>query len=277
MAATGSDDGLAMAAEALAGRPDFADVVARHCRDMLGFYERQPLAGLILGDIGRLAIVAAVLGTERQLRSQLVRALGTGLASRSRVEAHLETMSGLGLVELAETQGGVAVAATDALRRLMDDWICAMTGCIVQVFPETAAAAAHEDAAVHYLRQIIEAHGRGFSAFAYVPALAPVMALRGGYLLVLQLALQHFERGGRFSRKAFAKRFRLTRSHVVDLVGECRAADLIEPGHGNLLVGSDLLVAQARRWVAIHVHLGRATLAQSLATEIDASTASRTA
>ncbi len=254
-------------AHALEQAQGFEAAVIQFADDLAAFYQARPEAAAMFADVGQLAIVSGLLALPAPVtEADLCRLVGAGaLASRRRVRNHIKRLEGEGLATIspgADRRARVIVA-TAKLEDLLNQWVRALAGVAADVCSVDAAALARPDLARFYLRQVMASHQVGFSAFAETPAVARLVNLSRGHALVLELLAASLRTGAvelPFSRRGFASSYRVSRTHVIDLLAECERARLVTPQSARTLALSPTFVTEARRWAAINFVLAAATL-----------------
>lgn len=254
-------------ATALEQSPAFEAAVVQLASDMAAFYEAHPEAAAMFADVGQLAIVSSLLALPPPVtEADLCRLVGAGaLASRRRVRNHIARLEREGLADAAP--GGDRrtrpIVATAKLEDLLNQWVRALVGTAAELCDVDRATLARPDLARFYLQQVMASHQVGFSAFAATPAVARLVNLSRGHALVLELLAASLRSGALevpFSRRGFAAAYRVSRTHVIDLLSECESAGLITPKSARTLLVSPAFIAEARRWAAINFALAAATL-----------------
>lgn len=239
----------------------------RFAADLADFYKANPQAAAMFADVGQLAIVSGLLALPAPVtEADLCRLVGAGaLASRRRVRSHIARSEREGFVAIAA--GGDrrtrSITPTPKLDALLNQWVRALAGAAADVCDVDRATLAREDLARFYLQQVMASHQVGFSAFAETPAVARLVSLSRGHALVLDLLAASLRSGAAevtFSRRGFASLYRVSRTHVIDLLTECEKSGLVTPQSPRTLILAPTFVAEARRWAAINFVLAAATL-----------------
>jgi hypothetical protein len=254
-------------AAALESAPAFEAAVIRLAEDLAAFYAARPEAAAMFADVGQLAIVSGLLALRPPVtEADLCRLVGAGaLASRRRVRNHIARLEREEMVRIAA--GGDrrtrAIEATPRMEGLLNQWVCALAGASAGLCAVDPAALTRADVARFYLQQVMASHRVGFSAFADTPAVARLVNLSRGHALVLELLASSLRSGAQdvvFSRRAFASLYRVSRTHVIDLLAECEKAGLMTPSSSRTLALSPAFIDEARRWAANNLALAAATL-----------------
>jgi len=245
----------------------FDDAVVRFAADMRAFYGRHESASEIFADVGQFAIVASIATfPDRLTEAQLCKVLSAGsLASRRRVRAHLARLQGAGLVQILRDPSDLRarlIAPCARLEDLLDQWVRALAGAGLQVLGLDAALLQRQHLARFYLAQVMAAHRAGYSAFTATPNITRLTNLSRGHALVLELLSAASVTGDlefEFSRRGFAQHYGVSRTHVIDLLGECENLGLVAV-RGRRVALSDGFRAEARLWVGVNFVLAAAAL-----------------
>ena len=254
-------------AHALEQAPAFEAAVIRLADDLAAFYAAHPEAAAMFADVGQLAIVSGLLALPAPVtEADLCRLVGAGaLASRRRVRNHIARLERAGLARIAD--GGDRrtrpAVATEKLEDLLNAWVRALASAAADLCAINKAPLSRPDLARFYLRQVMASHQAGFSAFAATPTVARLVNLSRGHALVLELLAASLRSGATeapFSRRAFASAYGVSRTHVIDLLGECEATGIITATSSQTLALSPTFLAEARHWAAINFALAAATL-----------------
>jgi hypothetical protein len=225
---------------------------------MIAFYRADPLRPLLLADLGRLGVIAALMvGPPPVTVSGLARMSG-GLSGRARIAGHVRVLARTGMTAPgpAADRRFRALTPTPALEATMGAWMRAMAGPAVALAGRSGDGLDDPAVARDYLGQVMGAHALGFDAFADAPAVGRLMTLAGGHLLALHLhaAPDEVDAAVPFSRTEFARAFGLSRPHVVDLLREAEARGWLRREPGGLAV-SAAFREEVRRWLATHLAL----------------------
>lgn len=257
-----------VSARALQSHANFDLAIGRFKDDLRAYHLEHRRAANVFADIGQLAIVATMLASSPPAtEADICRLAGAGaLASRRRVRSHIKALETAGLAQIRTSAGdrrARVVVPTAELERVLNLWVRALAGSAAHLFDLNAAVLTRSDLARFYLAQVMAAHRAGHSAFAYTPAVARLVSLSRGHALVLELLSEALQAGAtriRFSRRSFAQTYGVSRTHVIDLIGECDALGLVSVPSVRELSLSAAFMAEARLWAAINFTLARATL-----------------
>lgn len=248
--------------------PTFDAAVIQLATDMAAFYNAHPEAASMFSDVGQLAIVSGLFALPAPVtEADLCRLVGAGaLASRRRVRNHIARLEKAGFAQVAESGDRRArpIIATPKLEeQLMNQWARALASTAADLCDVDRATLTRPDLARFYLSQVMASHQVGFSAFAATPSVARLVNLTRGHALVLELLAASRRINAAevpFSRRAFARTYGVSRTHVIDLLSECEATGIITPASAQTVVLSPTFLAEARHWAAINFVLAAATL-----------------
>ena len=263
---------LEAAVEALSRDPGLPEAMSDYANRVTRLYADAPGAVAMMGDLGRFGVLAAMFCLPTPVtRAAMVAAIGPGVAGRARVTSHLNALEKAGVIEATPFAGRAQPLRPSAwLEGWMARWLEAMSLPSRRWWREVCAPPAlSRDLLVLYLRQVLDANREGLDAFAPTPAVGRMMTLVGGHLFVLELvqateALARLDEPVRFSRRAFARRFGISRAHVVDLCAEAARLGWLIRSDDRRLVVSRAFGEDLRRWTAIHFVLSNATQAGRL-------------
>ncbi len=249
---------LARAAGAVRADRRFGEACRHYARGMSAFYAGDPVRPALLADLGRFAVIAAIMASPAPVTVSGLARLSGGLSGRARVARHVEALDKAAMVARAPLADRRmrALRPTAALDALMGGWMSAMAAPAMALAGRTDVRLDEPAVVRRYLAQVIGCRAIGFNAFAGVPAVERLMTLTGGHLLALRL-----QDGPPcpddpipFSRTAFARSHGLSRPHVVDLLREAEANGWLRRGPEGLRVAPAFL-DEVRQWLAIHFAL----------------------
>lgn len=208
-------------ARRIACDPRFDAIAADLCSDVLDFYAARPGAKLLLGDQGQMRVAVACRYLDPMITVSAVQKLvPAAVASPNRVDAMLKLLhrqEGLVPVEEQDRRLKARRLSGDGAA-LVDDFL----GMMVlpgAAFAETRPA---RDQCRAWSQEFLLATLHGGAAFKSGMTVERSQTLKGGALLNLELLRRGLDAGDtrRFSRKAFAARYDLSRTQVLALIGE---------------------------------------------------------
>lgn len=235
----------------------FADAAHAICTGILACHASSLRASTLVSDRAQyhVASVGYVLDPAITLAATW-RLMPAGLASRNRVSSYLQALERCGALErVASPQDRRLV-----VRRLspwLSDWLGDWGRAIMApALPWVAGPVpdlADRDMLRDAFHQFVLAQQAGIRMLMGARGVARGMSLRGGGMLMLDILQRHYRPGsGPFSRKAFAERFSLSRSHVIDLVNEFVASGWMAQGAQGP-TATAMLVGQGRIWHSSHL------------------------
>lgn len=249
---------LSRAIEAVRADPRFPQACRRYSEGMSAFYGADPLRPKLLADLGRFAVVAAMMASPAPVTVSNLARLSGGLTGRARIGRHFDVLEKSGMAARAPLPDRRirALRPTAALEALMGGWMHAMAAPAMALAGRADVRLEDPVVVRRYLAQVMGCRAIGFNAFADVPAVERLMTLSGGHLLVLRLqaAPAGLDEPIPFSRTAFARAHGLSRPHVVDLLREAEASGWLRREPEGLRVAAGFL-AEIQRWLAIHFAL----------------------
>ncbi len=259
--------------EAILDDGRLAEAMRAFAQGLTDLYAQPPLGVPILGDLGRFSIVASLIASPTPMtRTAVLDLMGPGAAGRARVASHLGALIGAGALEAVDDPSdgrSRPLSPAPWLRDWMDRWGVAMFAPVHPWWPGPGPVPAPtREVLAAYLQQILAANRAGLNAFGATPGVWRIMSLVGGHLFLLELILA--SDGARriglplpFSRRAFARRYGVSRRHAVDLVAEAERLGWLTRRASKIDL-SATFADEARRWVAIHIALCNAALAGRL-------------
>jgi hypothetical protein len=228
--------------------PRFEPAAARLCRAVLDFYAAQPLAMRLLGDQGQMRVAVACHFLDPGITVAAVqRLVPPAVASPGRVEAIIQFLYGQRALEPVRSVDRRArhYRLTAEARALVEAFLLMMVG-VGAPFARTPLDSANCRA---WGEEFLLATLEGGASLRAGPTAERAQTRRGGALLNLELMRRRLERDPEpFSRRAFAARFGLPRTQVIDLVEELRQRGWIE-GSGGLQPSTEAL-AGGRVWLS---------------------------
>jgi CRP-like cAMP-binding protein len=202
-----------------------------------------------------------------------------GVCSAGRARSMLSLLQLFGYIAPAERRDARAkrLAPTALLLAFLRERWSTMLGATAQVIPDIAAAndaLARDDFLAALARAVAEEFRAGIRALAAVPALAPFAERNAGLMILSSLALAGRDddtmppaRPVALSISELARRFAVSRPHVLRLLREAAAQDLLV--RGATVTFTPRLAEAFRQGVALlflfFAHCARAALAETAA------------
>lgn len=245
--------------------PRFADVALGVCNGILDFYARHREARRLLADQGQMRVATICLYLDPHITlSGVQKLVPANIASPNRVAAmlkHLEREGGL--VTAAARDGRMRVLRlAPAFERVLELWVREIVRHSLPWVPEPRPDL---DDRRHYAIWCGEFVRATTAPARSLKPGAPVergLALRGGNLIHFEVMRRVFDPEQAripFSKRAFAARYELSRTHLIDLLAEAERQGWFRFEHG-LLVPSETAVAGGRKWLAKFLAIGAKTL-----------------
>lgn len=259
---------LKLLASQIAADPRFDAAAASLCRDLLDYYGSRPQARRLIANRLQMRLVAAC----RHL-DPLITAAGLGrlipreVASRNTISAHLAVLRlEAMLAAAAGPRGSRTLAMTPAFHALVGDWVKAVVGSAMPFVPGPppdldAPAVQHA-----CISQFVVATVRPVADMRADDLVERGLQLKGGAFLLFELMLRQLDpavAATRFSRRGFALRFDLARTHLIDMLAEAVRQGWITPGP-QAPVLAPALVAAGRQWLAQHLAISVLSLTGGL-------------
>lgn len=256
-------------ANEIAADPRFDAAAAQLCRDLLGFYGDNPLARGVLANRVQMRLVAACVHLDPHVTaSALCRLIPAGIASRNTITAHLAALRQKGLmVDVKARQGSRPMAMQPGFRMLVDGWVRAIVGSALPFVPAPAPDLAQPDVLRASISQFVAATIQPVADMRADELVERGLQLKGGAFLLFELMLRHLDdaaAAARFSRRGFAARFDLTRSHLIDMLAEAEQQGWVTIGASGPVLAPPL-VAAGRQWLAQHLAISVLSLTGALA------------
>jgi hypothetical protein len=274
--------------EAVCAHPQFATAMRALLADNVRLYRGNRILNYVGYDRGRLIIGILALylhGSRRAddpssgLTAQRLKALCVEqeVCSAGRARAMLSLLQLFGhLVRAPEADRRYKqLAPTPALAAFVRERCSAMLGATALVLPDVAAARAalERDAFLAALtRAVVEQFRGGIRALAVAPALAPFAEHNAGLMILASLALAGAHEDSMpplapvpLSISELARRFSVSRAHVLRLLREAEAQSLIErTAGGDRITFTPALARAFQQGVAVlflfFAHCARAAL-----------------
>jgi AraC-like DNA-binding protein len=284
---------LAPAAVAtLCEHPQFAAAMRALLADNVRLYRGNRILNYVGYDRGRLivGILALYLYVTRRdddpgsgLTAQRLKALCVeqDVCSAGRARAMLSLLQLFGYIERAPATDGryKQLAPTPLLTSFLRERWSAMLGATALVLPEVAAARtalAREDFLAALVRGVIDQFRTGIRTLAITPALRPFAEHNAGLMILSSLALAGADDDTmppsapvHMSISELARRFSVSRTHVLRLFRDAGAHGLIERGTAGqeTIAFTPVLSDALRKSVAMlflfFAHCGRTALAET--------------
>jgi hypothetical protein len=241
---------------------------------MLDFSAGNPQAMAMLADSGQAHIISVAFYLDPVITAAGVRRLlPVDMAGHKRIGSYLAMLEHMGALTPAEHGDGRARARaiTPWFHALLKDWLKAIVRpgrrWLPQPWPDLECPANGR----RWFGQFVEAHARGGRMLDSAPSIAHMLSLKGGYVLLFELmrrtTLPPGEPQPAFSRRDFAQRFGLSRTHVIDLLARAAEHGLIET-EARSIKPSAALVAEGRIWLTMHLAVAVLTLQDRLSDEL---------
>ena len=280
------------AVAALCEHPRFAAAMRALLADNVRLYRGNRILNYVGYDRGRLivGILALYLYVTRRdddpgsgLTAQRLKALCVeqDVCSAGRARAMLSLLQLFGYIERAPAADGryKQLAPTPLLTSFLRERWSAMLGATALVLPEVAAARtalAREDFLAALVRGVIDQFRTGIRTLAITPALRPFAEHNAGLMILSSLALAGADDDTmppsapvRMSISELARRFSVSRTHVLRLFRDAGAHGLIERGTAGqeTITFTPVLSDALRKSVAMlflfFAHCGRTALAET--------------
>jgi hypothetical protein len=280
------------AVAALCTHPQFAAAIRALLADNVRLYRGNRILNYVGYDRGRLivGILALYLYVTRRdddpgsgLTAQRLKALCVeqDVCSAGRARAMLSLLQLFGYIERAPGADGryKQLAPTPLLTSFLRERWSAMLGATALVLPEVAAARtalAREDFLAALVRGVVDQFRTGIRTLAITPALRPFAEHNAGIMILSTLALAGADDDTmppsapvRMSISELARRFSVSRTHVLRLFRDAGAHGLIERGTAGqeTIAFTPVLSDALRKSVAMlflfFAHCGRTALAET--------------
>ncbi len=256
-AATGPTSFAAFAAE-IAADPRFDAVAAQLCREVLGFFAGQPAAMRLMPDQGRMRVAVACRLLHPDITVAAVqRLVPPVIASPGRVAAAIQLLGAQGFLVPSPVGDRRAHhhAMAPGMEAILDAFLELMVRQGLPFARSGIAPRRPRDWAEEFLLATLE----GGASIGSGPGVERGHTLRGGALLNLELMRRGLEREvSPFSRRAFAARFGLSRTHVIDLLAELAGRGWLAPGRE--FRPSEAGLAAGRAWLSRFLAISAAVL-----------------
>jgi hypothetical protein len=278
------------AVAALCGHPQFAAAMRTLLADNVRLYRGNRILNYVGYDRGRLivGILALYLHVSRRdddpgsgLTAQRLKALCVeqDVCSAGRARAMLSLLQLFGYLARAPAAGGryKQLAPTALLIDFLRERWSAMLGATALMLPDVAAARvalAREDFLAALVRGVVDQFRTGIRTLAVTPALRPFAEHNAGLMILSSLALAGAAADTmppsapvHMSISELARRFSVSRAHVLRLIRDAVAHGLIERGGGGqeTITFTPALSDALRQSVALlflfYAHCARAALA----------------
>jgi hypothetical protein len=280
------------AVAALCEHPQFAAAMRALLADNVRLYRGNRILNYVGYDRGRLivGILALYLHVTRRdddpgsgLTAQRLKALCVeqDVCSAGRARAMLSLLQLFGYLARAPGADGryKQLAPTPLLTSFLRERWNAMLGATALVLPEVAAARtalAREDFLAALVRGVVDQFRTGIRALAITPTLRPFAEHNAGIMILSSLALAGADDDTmppsapvHVSISELARRFSVSRTHVLRLLRDAGAHDLIERGTAGqeTIAFTPVLSDALRKSVAMlflfYAHCARTALAET--------------
>lgn len=262
---------FAALASSIADDPRFGPAAAQLCREVPGFFAGQPMAMRLMPDQGRMRVAVACRLLHPEVTTAGVqRLVPSVIASPGRVAAMVQLLAAQGFLVpvFGSDRRSHQLSMTPQMLDLVDAFLLMM---VRQGLPFAQAGIDPprcRDWAEEFLLATLQ---RGVS-IGSGPSVERGHTLRGGALLNLELLRRGLEGDtAPFSRRAFAARFGLSRTHVIDLVAELGQRDWLAPGRD--FQPSPIALAAGRVWLSRFLAISASVLDGSFRDLVSASRA----
>lgn len=243
----------------------FPRVACELAEGLLDFFACHAEARRLLSDQGQMRVVTVCIALDPAIRPAAVQSLvPLPIASPNRVAACLGLMRRQGALLPVSGAGAWPARLSPEFAALGRQWLRAVIAPSAALYDGDPPDFDDPGLYLGWCRQFIEATLHPTRALKVSSSLERAQSRRGGALLCLEVMRRALSEGApSFSRKAFARRFGLSRSQVVELVHEAKAAGWVADAGGELAV-SDAARTDGRAWLARFLTLGIATLEGTL-------------
>lgn len=246
--------------ERIVNDPGHREAMHAICTNILDLYARNPdRMGLII-DRGQIHMVCGAYYSDPMITAAAVnRLLPSDIAGRNRVSSFLNVLEHRGALEpspIGVDRRSRSRRMAPWFRALIQEWLKAIASPSLPWMPQPWPDL--DDSAICRLvvGQFIRSYARGGALLAAAPLVAQMMSLKGGVLLLHELmrraTLPVSEQPERFSRRAFAMRFGLSRTQVIDLIAAAAKHNLIAEAAGDI-VPSPAMLSEGRTWLTLHL------------------------
>lgn len=252
----------------IAADPRFEAAAAQLCRDLLGYYGTQPRARRLIANRTQMRLVAACRHLDPVITAAgLGRLIPPEVASRNTIAAHVAVLRHEAmLASIADARGSRPLAMTPAFHALVGDWIKAVVGSALPFLPGPPPDL--DVSAVQHacISQFVLATTRPVAEMRGDDLVERGLQLKGGAFLLFELMLRQLDAAAaaaRFSRRGFAARFDLTRTHLIDMLAEAERQGWVITGACGPVLAPPL-VAAGRQWLARHLAISVLSLTSGL-------------
>lgn len=256
-------------ANQIAADPRFDAAAAQLCRDLLGFYGTRPKARRLMANRIQMRLVAGCRHLDPMITAAgLGRLIPPEVVSRNTIAAQLAVLRQEGmLTSVPGPRGSRPAAMTPVFQTLVGDWVTAVVGSCLPFVPGPPPDPGSPAVQQRSISQFVMATTRPVADMRADDLVERGLRLKGGAFLLFELMLRQLDpdvAATRFSRRGFALRFDLARTHLIDMLAEAARQGWIIAGP-NAPVLAPSLVAAGRQWLAQHLAISVLSLTGALA------------
>jgi hypothetical protein len=254
------------------------------CARMLDCHAAHPAFAQLMSDRAQAHIVGICYHLHPEANAAAVlRLLPPDTGSRNRVTAHLHALARRGALMPApagrDARTRNLMLAPD-FRAWVDRWVDAVVLPALPFVPTPPADLGDPALRQRWFSRWVAAQTMGVRLTSRLPRVRHFLDLRGGYVVLNELSRRDYAAPGtvttRFSKRDFAARHGLTRTHVIDLIAALEAEGWLTQGPLGP-TPTDAMREETRMWHGLHLGAAALVLSGMLMPTIEEALAARAA
>jgi hypothetical protein len=245
--------------------PRFPAAALAVCEGILAFYAAQGLARRYLADQGQMRVATICLAIDPCITvSAVQRLVPANIASPNRVAAMLKHFERAGALLVAGPEGGRSrmLSLAPGFRTVLEAWVVEIVRHSLPWVPEPLPDLSDRSLYPLWCGEFIRATTQPARALKPGKPVERALSLRGGNLIHFEVMRRVFApdpAAAPFSQRAFAARYELSRTHLIDLLTEAERQGWFRRVDGHL-EPTEPATALGRMWLAKFLAIGATTL-----------------